>query len=310
MKYYEISAVLGGLHCFACVGEHLSFARAADDMFITPSAVSHRIKQLETQLGFSLFHRFTRRITFTPEGERLFSALRLSLGEIEEEIRAIRNQEMKGNLVIACTPSFARIWLVPRLKNFTAEYPGIEMHLRCHDNLVDFETENFDMAICYSDGKHPDLHINQFMSESIAPVCSREYADEHKLWDNPEGLADCLLLHDCSPWPNAQFFSEWSSWAVLTGLSDFDARRGYSFDRTELALKGARRGFGVAIGRYRLVRDLLDSGELVAPLGKFQGSPLSYYLVCPTARVGSPRVEGFSAWLLREAALAVGSPAG
>ncbi len=301
MKYSEVSAALSGLHCFASVGEHLSFAKAAADLYITPSAVSHRIKQLETRLGFSLFHRFTRRITFTPEGQRLFNSLRSSLGEIEREIRAIRNQEMQGNLVIACPPSFARIWLMSRLNDFSKAYPGVALHIRGHNNLVDFETANFDIAICYSDGQHPDLDATLFMSETFSPVCTREYADKYNLWDNPSGLGDCLLLHDASPWPNAQFFSEWNTWSVLAGVEDFDAKRGYSFDRCDLALKGARLGFGIAIGRYHLVCELLDSGELVTPFKEFHKSPLDYYLVCPHERVHSPRVEGFQRWIQQKA---------
>ena len=297
MKYFEISSVLSGLHCFACVGEHLSFARAADELFITPSAVSHRIKQLEAQLGFALFHRFTRRIAFTPEGRRLFEALRFSLSDIDEEIRQIRNQEMHGILVVACTPSFARIWLAPRLANFNEIYPGIDLHLRCHDNLVDFETKNFDLAICYSGGHHPGLHTTLLMPEQITPVCTAAYADKHSLWGRPAALQDCLLLHDSSPWPNAQFFSEWYMWAGLAGLAGMNFRSGYSFDRSELAIKGAREGYGIALGRAKLVGESLTNGELVAPLRQFWPSPLSYYLVCPHERAESPRVEGFCRWI-------------
>ena len=297
MKYFEISSVLSGLHCFVCVGKNLSFARAADELFITPSAVSHRIKQLEAQLGFALFHRFTRRIAFTPEGQRLFEALRFSLSSIDEEIRQIRNQEMRGILVVACTPSFARIWLAPRLAHFNETYPGVDLHLRCHNNLVDFETENIDLAICYSEGHHPDLHTTPLMPEQITPVCTAAYANKHGLWDCPAALKDCLLLHDSSPWPNAQFFSEWSMWGALAGFKDMDFRSGYSFDRSELAVKGAREGYGIALGRVKLVGVSLNSGELVAPFRQFWPSPLSYYLVCPHERAESPRVEGVYRWI-------------
>jgi LysR family D-serine deaminase transcriptional activator len=302
MKYFEISSVLSGLHCFACVGEHLSFAKAAHELFITPSAVSHRIKQLETQLGFALFHRFTRRIAFTSEGQRLFDALRFSLSSINEEIHQIRNQEMRGILVVACPPSFARIWLAPRLAHFNETYPGIALHLRCHNNLVDFETENIDLAVCYSEGLHPDLHTTPLMPEQITPVCTAAYADKHDLWDCPAALKNCLLLHDSSPWPNAQFFSEWSMWASLAGLEGMDFRSGYSFDRSELAVKGAREGYGIALGRVRLVGESLDTGELVAPFSQLWASPLSYYLVCPHERAESPRVEGFYRWIQSHAA--------
>ncbi len=304
MKYTEISAILSGLHCFACVGDHLSFSKAAEVMFITPSAVSYRIKQLEDQLGFALFHRFSRRIAFTNEGKTLYATLSGPLSEIEAGIRHICNQEMTGTLVLSCTPSFAGKWLTPRLVKFSALYPGIDVHLRCRNDLVDFETENVDIAIYYGQGHHPDLHVTALMPEWLTPVCTADYAEAHGLWESANGLKDCILLHDILPWPNAQYFSEWSTWATWSRLPDLDVQRGYSFDRSELAVGGARTGLGIAIGRVRLVNSLLESGELVAPFKSFCPSPQSYFLVCTHERVESLRPLCFSRWIEQEAALA------
>lgn len=299
MNLTKISSILGGLHCFACVGDHLSFSKAAEELCITPSAVSYRIKQLEDQLGVALFHRFSRRIAFTAEGKSLYATLSSPLREIEVGVRHICNQEMKGNLVIACTPSFAGNWLAPRLNGFAGAYPGIDVHLRCRNDLVDFETENVDAAIYYGGGHHPDLKVAALMAEHLTPVCSPDYADKYGLHESPEGLKDCMLLHDSLPWPNAQYFSEWSTWASWAGLAHLNVQRGYSFDRSELAVNCARRGLGIAVGRVKLVDGQLNRGELLAPFPACP-SPHSYYLVCTHERAENLRLHCFARWLTQE----------
>lgn len=302
MKQPDISAILSGLHYFACVGKHLSFSKAAEELHLTPSAMSYRIKQLEEQLGFALFHRFSRHIVFTSEGKSLYATLSAPLSEIRAGVRHICNQEMEGSLVLSCTPSFAGNWLVPRLPRFTAAYPGIDIHLRCRSDLVDFETENVDLAIYYGEGHHPELRVIELMSEELTPVCSAEYADRYGLRESATGLDACVLLHDSSPWPNAQYFSEWSTWANWAGLNSLDVQRGCSFDRSELAVCCAQQSLGVAIGRVRLVGELLKSGTLMAPFTPFCPAPQKYYLVCTHERAESLRSVCFSRWIKQEVA--------
>ncbi len=302
MNNVNISAILGDLHCFICVGKHLSFRKAAEELHITPSAVSYRIKQLEKQVGVALFHRFSRRIAFTSEGKSLYATLSPPLNEIKEGIRHICTQEMTGNLVLSCTPSFAANWLVPRLGGFAAACPGIDIHLRCRSDLVDFETENVDIAIYYGEGHHPELRVAALMPEYLTPVCSPAYADKYGLWESVAGLNDCVLLHDSSPWPNAQYFSEWSIWADWAGFPDLRTQRGCSFDRSELAADCARQGLGTAIGRIRLVGDLLKEGSLVAPFMPLCPSPHGYYLVCTHERAENPRLLYFFRWIEQEVA--------
>lgn len=302
MKHTDISAILSGLHYFACAGKHLSFSKAAEELHLTPSAISYRIKQLEEQLGFALFHRFSRHIVFTSEGKSLYATLSTPLSEIRAGIRHICNQEMEGSLVLSCTPSFAGNWLIPRLRSFTAACPGIDIHLRCRSDLVDFETENVDLAVYYGEGHHPELHVVPLMAEELTPVCSAEYANRYGLHESAEGLRDCVLLHDSSPWPNAQYFSEWSIWANWAGLTHLDVQRGCSFDRSELAVNCARQGLGVAIGRMRLMKGLLEEKALVAPFAPACPSPQKYYLVCTHERAESLRSVCFARWIAQEVA--------
>lgn len=296
----NMARILGGLHCFASVGKHLGFAKAAEELFITPSAVSHRIRHLEGQLGFPLFHRFTRRIAFTTEGRSLYESLRFSLLDLEGEIRSLRNNEAHGSLFLSCAPSFGGALLLPLLPRFERKYPGISLHLRCRGDLVDFETENVDVAIYYGQGAHPNLHLFRLMDESLTPVCSPAYAEKHGLHDAPHKLGQCLLLHDGQPWAGAQYFSEWAVWLESAGVTGVDPRTGYSFDRSELAAEAARHGLGVAVGRMGLIGAMVEAGELVCPFPQLLPSPQSYYLVCTRERADSPMIGRFRDWIVEE----------
>lgn len=270
-------------------------------MNISQSAVSHRIRKLEEQLGFVLFKRLTRQLVLTEEGKRLYSILQTALGDISGEIHSLQNQEVSGTLQITATPSLTSCWLTPRLSGFTQKYPEIYLHLRTRNDLVNFSAESVDLAIYYGKSEHTGLIVVPFMDEKVLPVCSREYADAHKLWGAPEVLAECTLLHDAQPWPNAQYFSEWKTWLDFAGLADIDCKRGHSLDRAELASAWAAKGGGVAMGRQRLVQSQLDSGELVAPFDMDCIAPQSYYLVSTIESSQNARVAALRDWLLQQA---------
>lgn len=296
-----VGKTLPGLHCFACAAQHLSFTKAGEMMNLSQSAVSHRIRKLEEQLGFVLFKRLTRKLVLTEEGKHLYSVLQSSFENISEEIHLLLNQEIGGTLQITSTPSFSSCWLIPRLPHFSAKYPNIFLHLRTRNDLVNFSAENVDLAIYYGNGEHPGLVVTPFMEEKVLPVCSKEYADEKNLWGNPNTLKSCILLHDAQPWPNAQFFSEWKAWLDFANIKNIDYECGHSFDRAELATAWAAQGGGVAMGRLRLVQDQLKSGELVAPFTLDCTTPQSYYLVSTEERNKTNRITALCNWLLEEA---------
>lgn len=301
MDKQTVAQSLNSLHTFFCVGRHMSFTKAAEEMCLTPGAVSHRIRGLEEALGFALFHRFTRRIDFTPQGAMLFSVLDDSLGAITTQIRNINNQTLNGELFVTCPPSFAGVWLMDRLHDFRRRYPGIGMHLQTRNDLVDFERESVDLAIYYGPGSHPGLHVTPLMEESMSPVCSPAYADAHGLWGDTRKLRDCTFLHDSMPIPGAASHAEWRSWADAAGVRDLPFERCCSFDRWELVIRGAIQGMGVAIGRSILIRDALLSGELVQPFPLRALSAYAYFAVVRQEDVATPRISAFRNWLLEQA---------
>lgn len=291
---------LSSLYCFASAAKHLSFTEAADELHITQSAVSHRIRKLEGELGFKLFQRFTRRLALTEDGRRLFMVLRSALVDIDNEISNIRSQELDGTLNITAPPSFMGCWLLPRLPLFHAECPSVQITIKTRLDLVDFRTEAIDIAIYYGDGIYPGLSVTPLMQEMLTPVCTKEYADAHNLWDNPEGLRNCLLLHDGTAWPKAQYFSEWEEWATHAGVTGLNFDNSYTFDRSDLAVNAAIGGTGVAIGRKMLVQRRMDSGELVAPFGITCTSCQSYYIATTRDQQETSRVAAFREWLIRQ----------
>ena len=296
-----LAAMLPGMHFFLCAAQLRSFTKAAKELCVTQGAVSHRIRQLEEQLGFPLFHRFPRKIMLTGEGERLYHILSGPMWDLENEIRRIRHLGLTGSLMLHCPPSMAGIWLMPRLVRFQALHPGIDVHVRCRNDLVDFEQDTVDIALTYGSGLYPGLHVRPLMRERLMPVCAPDYAARHDFRNKGAmALAGCTLLHDNMPWPNAQYFSEWQAWAGHMGLAGLDVCRGYSFDRSELALLAAEKGLGVAMGRGQLVRDALVAGRLSAPLPEEMEAPQAYYAVVRREDAERPRIHAFLHWLLAE----------
>lgn len=293
---------MSGLRCFAVAARHLNFTSAAQELHITQSAVSHRIRRLEASLGFPLFKRFTRRLALTDEGARLFAVLDGALADIEMEIRNIQLRELAGPLNISATLTFASYWLIPRLPAFNDRFPGIRLNLSIRNGLVDFRSEHVDLAFYYGHGDYPGLHVTTLMDEELVPVCTRRYADEFNLWDNPAGLRECLILYDAVPWPGAIHSSEWDLWAEHAGIGPLCFDNAYTFDSLELAMQTALTGRGVAIGRKRMVQQLLATGRLAAPFNISCPLPLGYHAVSSPDRTHTSRLKAVLEWLKEEAA--------
>ncbi|MGU7773426.1 DNA-binding transcriptional regulator DsdC [Burkholderia sp. MR1-5-21] len=292
------SSQFANLHTFLAVARYMSFLRAADELCLTASAVSHRIRRLERALDMRLFERLTRKISLTPEGERLFRILQRTMDELAEALEPTSDETVDGRLTVYARPSVAQCWLVPQLAEFAAKYPGLSVDLRVGNDNIDFRTQNIDVAIDYANGEFPGLVSHQLMDERMAPVCSPAYADSHALWDHPENLAGCTLLHDSLAWNHASHDAEWALWAGHNLPDVALPERSFTFDQSDLCVSAALNHVGIAIGRQRLVQQRIDRGELVLPFGAFsQRSPYSYYVVCPAMPAMPLRTSVFVAWL-------------
>lgn len=287
------------LHTFLVAARHASFALAAQELALTPSAVSHRIARLEAGLGMQLFERLTRQVKLTADGARIFAAMQTGWEGLHAAIAG--GDALTGSITVHARPSVAQCWLVPRLAGFTARYPDLDLDLRVGNDSVDFRAGQVDLALHYGDGSCPGLAARKLMDEWLAPVCSPDYARRHGLQGAPHKLADATVLHDTLAWPACAPDAEWRLWLAAQAPGASLPARSLRFDRADLCAQAAIHHAGVAMGRRQLVQPWLDSGQLILPFGPFAlRSPQAYYLV-HAARPLPARVQLLLDWLAGQA---------
>ncbi len=288
---------LSRLHTFEAAARHCSFALAAQELALTPGAVSHRINTLESELGFRLFERFHRRVELTSDGERIYRALRKNLDDINQEIIDIKNQEISGELTVYSRPSLAQCWLIPGIADFTDQYPAIQLNLLTGNDDVNFRGYGIDIAIYYDDISRPNLYCEDLMSESIVPVCSPEYAKRYELHNNIHQLRNCMLLHDRQAWSSNSDYDEWKAWSEHYQPDLFPHRRNLCFDRSDLAIVAAMNHAGVAMGRKQLVEKRIQSRMLVMPFGDISLTCSQRYYFAMLGDRRNPKADIFISWL-------------
>lgn len=293
---------LSKLYTFEVAARHESFALAAEELSLTPSAVSHRINQLEEELGIQLFVRSHRKVELTHEGKRVFWALKSSLDSLNQEILDIKNQELSGTLTVYSRPSIAQCWLVPALGDFTRRYPSISLTVLTGNDNVNMQRAGIDLAIYFDDAPSSQLSHHFLMDEAIVPVCTADYARQHQLQQNPGNLRHCTLLHDRQAWSNDSGTDEWFSWAQ-TFCVDLPQSSGIGFDRSDLAVIAAMNHVSVAMGRKRLVQKRLESGELIVPFGEMTLKCHQHYYVTTLPGRQWPKIDAFIHWLQSQAQL-------
>ena len=290
---------LSKLYTFEVAARHQSFAMAADELSLSPSAISHRINQLEEELGIQLFVRSHRKVELTHEGKRVFWALKSSLDTLNQEILDIKNQELSGTLTVYSRPSIAQCWL-GALGDFTRRYPSISLTILTGNDNVNLQRAGVDLALYFDDAPSAQLEHHFLMDEAILPVCSPDYAQRFDLMGSLVNLPHCTLLHDRQAWSNDSGTDEWHSWAQHFAVN-LPTSSGIGFDRSDLAVIAAMNHIGVAMGRRRLVQKRLESGELVAPFGEMALTCHQHYYMTTLPGRQWPKIEAFINWLHEQA---------
>lgn len=284
------------LRAFEAAARHLSFTKAAEEIFVTQAAVSHQIKTLEEAVGVKLFLRFNRALQLTPEGQRFLLAVRDALAVLSKAVDALQVAEATGRFTVSVLPSFAGGWLMPRLTRFRTLHPEIDIRLDATERLVDFAREDVDAGIRYGDGQYAGLTAIHFLTEDYAPVCAPSLlADPERPLIVPEDLRRHTLLHDDMQ-PN------WAMWLREAGVTGVNPDRGPWFSHSDLAVRAAIDGQGVALGRSVLTADALADGRLVRPFDIALPGEYAYYFVYPVEAAERPKIKAFRDWLLLEAA--------
>lgn len=287
---------LNALKCFEAAARSGSFSKAADELHVTQSAVSHQIRQLEDWFGFSLFDRLGRQTTPTPKAAELARSLADAFGIIATACRRALQADGKPPLAIACIPSIATIWLIPRLPRFLRDHPDIAVSLTYafHGSPVDFGVT--DIAILYGRGDWDNVRATKFLSGDSVAVCGPSYLDKHGPFPAPADLLNAQLLHDTDR-------SGWQTWFRAAGLAHTEPQPGPIFEDFNLLRSAALAGSGVAICPASLMADDFAAGRLVQLFPTTIAEDRSYYLVEPaSAPVGEGTAAAiFKDWLLASA---------
>jgi LysR family transcriptional regulator, glycine cleavage system transcriptional activator len=294
---------LNSLRAFEAAARHLSFTKAAEELHVTPAAISHQIKGLEDQLGVPLFRRLTRALRLTEAGQAALPPLRDGFDRLADAVDLLRAHEESGALTVSVGPSFAAKWLVPRLDRLRAAHPDLEVRLDATDQLADFQRDNVDLAIRYGNGKYPGLEVERLLSEEIFPVCSPKLRDGPKPLAQPDDLRHHTLIH--LDWDLEDVNApNWRMWLLAAGIHDIDFTRGPVFSMMSLALQAAIEGHGVALASSVLVAGDLAAGRLVVPFDLSVCDPVdfAYHIVVPKRTANLPKVAAFRSWLRSEIA--------
>jgi LysR family glycine cleavage system transcriptional activator len=285
---------LNALRAFEAAARHLSFTRAADELHVTQTAISHQIKALEERLGVRLFRRLPRGLLLTEEAQRYLPPVRDAFDRIAAATEQLAAGGAGGRLTVSVLPSFAAKWLVPRLGRFRATQPDLDLRISASSQLVDFARDDVDVAIRMGRGHYPGLRVDRLFGESMVPVCAPELLTGAHPLRRPEDLRHHVLLHDDD-------HTGWQLWLELAGVAGVDPRRGPIFTDSAMVVQAAAEGQGVALARRVLAAGDLAAGRLVQPFEVSLPHDLAYYLVSPEATAEQPRIRAFRAWLLAEA---------
>jgi LysR family glycine cleavage system transcriptional activator len=294
---------LNGLRAFEAAARHLSFTRAAAELNVTQTAISHQIRRLEEEIGIRLFMRQNRSLVLTREAQGYLPAVRAAFADLRQATDRLRRSERDGLLTVSTTPSLAAKWLVPRVAAFQDAHPGIEIRISASTHLVDFRREaEIDMAVRYGRGSWRGLRADWLMAEEFFPVCSPALLGGDKPLRQPADLAQHTLLHATLS------REDWQLWLTAAGLPTALAlKRGLSFDQSYMAIQAAIDGLGVALGRTPLVEADIAAGRLVVPFDVMLPDEAGYYVVAPEESAETPKVALFRDWLV--ASVAPGSRA-
>lgn len=293
---------LNSLRAFEAAARHLSFTKAADELHVTPAAVSQQVKVLEEHCGVRLFRRLTRALLLTDAGQAALPSLRDGFDRLAEAAEKLKAHEVGGILTVSVPPSFGAKWLVPRLDRFRTAHPEFDLRIDATDALVDFGS-GVDVALRYGRGVYEDLHVECLMSEVSFPVCSPKLLDGPHPLHRPEDLAHHTLLHVQWKMEN-EAAPNWPMWLRAAGVDGIDAERGPRFSIESMSVQAAMEGHGVALVSGALVAGDLDAGRLVRPFAPSisEATAFSYYLVHPHGNAGNPKVMAFRQWIMAEAA--------
>lgn len=304
---------LNALRAFEVAARHSNFRKAADELHVTPAAISHQVKTLEDYLGMQLFHRRTRALELTDAARACLPRLREGFEALAAAAALIRTHSHRETLTVKMAPSFAVKWLGRRIHRFVFAHPDIDVHIEASPRTIDGRPDDGDentqrstlpaegdVAIRFGTGKYPGYRAEKLFSVAVTPMCAPHVATGALALRQAEDLRHHVLLHD-DTLNIDDGRSKWEMWLAAAGVDDVNITRGPHFNHAALALDAAIDGTGIALSYPLLASADLAAGRLIMPFDLALPLDSAYYVVCPEAVADQPKVTAFRNWLFEEA---------
>ena len=303
---------LNALRAFEAAARHANFARAADELRVTPGALSHQVRGLEAQLGVVLFERQARGVALTPQGRMLFPGLLSAFALIRDSLDALRASAAHDHvLTVSTPPGFTSKWLAPRLYRFAQAHPDIDLRIASSVAYVNLAADGVDLAvrsIPVDAATDPSLDHEKLIDDDLVVVCSPKLQRQLGRSRRRPDLRKVPLIHD-DQLAGRPEVPTWADWCRAAGVARADLRRGLRFSSAEHAIEAAIQGAGLLLTHAILAHDELRSGRLVTPFDLVLPGGRAYFLVRRKAARPRRAVLAFQEWLRAEVAAMAETPA-
>ncbi len=284
---------LNALRAFEAGARYLNFTRAAEDLSVTQTAVSHQVRTLEGWFDKRLFVRKGKGLELTEAGAALYPVITQALDQISEVTTRVRGAVQRRTLTVSVTPTFGSRWLAQRLGRFWQELPDIDLRLHHSFHLADLAREDVDIAIRHGTGDWPGLTVERLMTAQTAAICSPKLLEGQHGIRTPADLRHHTLLHE-------RDYREWTEWLMAAGVAEVDAQRGPIIDNSTALFNAALEGHGVLLGIPEMLSEELEAGTLVMPFGSTPDPNLAYYIAYLPDAIERPKVKAFRDFVMDE----------
>jgi LysR family glycine cleavage system transcriptional activator len=284
---------------FEASARNLSFKKASEELSVTAAAVSHQVKGLEEFLGLPLFRRMPRGLLLTDTGQLLLSELSEVFQSLDRAMERVIENDSRGTLTLSVAPTFAVMWLIPRLQKFYALHPDLDVRISTGLSLIDFHRDDFDAAIRLGNGQWLGLEAIELFDETVTPMCSPRLLEGPDAIRSPDDLSKHVLLHNHSMDYDPEA-PTWETWLEAAGATGVDASRGTHFSLPDHGLQAAIDGAGIVLGWRSLSAKDVAAGRVVEPFDVTLPLGSSFYLVYPEAHSLRPQIVALRDWLKKE----------
>lgn len=291
---------LNAIRAFEAAARHLSFKAAAEELFVTPAAISYQIKTLEEFIGVELFIRENRAILLTPAAQRCFSDIKGGFEQIARGIEKAQAEQKSGLLTVSAGPAFTIKWLAPRLHAFLESHPEIDARISSGLGFADLRHDTIDAAIRFGNAQDDALFAKKLVTESLIPLCHPSLLEGENSLKDPENIQHYSLIHDDSLTFNPSA-PGWKECLQRVGVQHPNTERGIHFNQADHALQAAIDGTGIILGRRVLATPDMEAGRLVSPFPSWEiATDMSYYFVCTQEKAQQHKITIFMEWITQQ----------